>query len=130
MRSRNLPSLPSESKAILPGDVQPVSEEQATASDRSELADVEEEVRVEVDAGRVKRGRARTLLYDGRATVAGLTETNEVDENDLVDGTRMGNSEEDMLFSGTGLLCFCSVVGDTRPLQLNRTGPRPHGTVT
>jgi len=130
MRSRNLPSLPSESRAILPGDIQPVSEIEELASDRLDLADMDDEVRVEVDTGREGRGRASTVLYVGRATVLGLIAIIGVEAKDLVDDTRMGISEEDMLFSGTGLLCICSVVGDTRPLQLNRTGPRPHGTVT
>jgi hypothetical protein len=89
MRSRNLPSLPSESRAILPGDTHPSSAEEPSTSGRSELADTEDEAGVEFETKRAGRGLAETLLYDGLETRPDVVKVEEADENSLVDGIRM-----------------------------------------
>jgi len=111
MRSRNLPSLPSESRAILPGDTHPSSAEEPSTSGRSELADTEDEAGVEFETKRAGRGLVRTLLYDGLETRPDVVKVEEADENSLVDGIRMYGSEEDMVSSPPPRLA--SVVGNT-----------------
>lgn len=84
IRSLNLPSLPSESSAIFPGDLQPLPAGPASSSRCSD----------EAEEGNAGAGLESTVEYDGRDVRAGLREL--IRDGEIVLGMRIDVSDVDI----------------------------------